>query len=294
MALRVFIEKSLPEKISSDPTRIRQILFNLIGNAIKFTHQGSVTLTVGDDALIPSSNRPGDKMVIRFQVTDTGIGIRKEQQDILFQAFTQADASTTRIYGGTGLGLVLSKHLAQALGGDLILIDSAPGRGTTFAAKIDVKVPALENAESAPKQAELNAVTSAGDRRLDGLRILLAEDSPDNQLLMKRYLLREGAELVIASDGGETFKHAKSGDFDIVLMDIQMPVMDGYEVTRKLRAMGYEKPIIALTAHALSEEFERSIDAGCNDHLTKPVNRELLITTIKHFFPEASGLVGRA
>ncbi|MGE0525718.1 MAG: ATP-binding protein [Bdellovibrionales bacterium] len=271
----------VPERICSDPTRIQQILTNLISNAVKFTHRGGIKVSI-------EAIDSGHGLQIGFRVKDTGIGVPLQKQQSLFQPFSQGDTSMTRKYGGTGLGLALSKRLADLLGGDLILVESREGKGSTFLATVNANLddlpltqerPTIQRAVPAPRR----------ERALEGKRILLAEDSPDNQMLIQFYLESEGAHVDLAHHGGEAVEKASHGDYNLILMDIQMPVMDGYSATRSLRSEGYQRPIIALTAHAMHEERARSLREGCNEHLTKPIDRKLLIRTIKGYLePEPS------
>jgi PAS domain S-box-containing protein len=272
------VDGPIPERISSDPGRLRQILVNIIGNAIKFTHQGAVRVHMRLHSL--ESSRDGGQLA--FIVEDTGPGISEEQKARLFQPFSQADSSTTRRYGGTGLGLALSKQLAEALNGDVELTASAPGRGSTFTVTVATgslrDVPLISSLSKA--DIEVAAGPKIVGKRLLGKRVLLAEDAPDNQLLVQKMLSIQGAQVAIASNGIEAVREALTHDFDVVLMDLQMPEMDGFDATRLLRRRGYSRPIIALTAHAMKEERERSLAAGCDDHLTKPINIDALVRTL--------------
>jgi signal transduction histidine kinase/CheY-like chemotaxis protein len=262
----------LPETICSDPTRLRQILSNVVGNAIKFTEKGKVELAV---AYI-------DKQLV-FRVTDTGRGISDEQRPLLFQAFAQADSSTTRKYGGTGLGLVLTKKLCEALGGGFKLAESVIGKGSTFESSVPVEIPkasrlvpvhALE-IRSAPEASRTSSVD------LSNMKVLLVEDSPDNQLLVRMMLAKVGIAIDIANDGADGIEAATSKNYDVVLMDIQMPNMDGHEAVKTLRAKGYAGPIVALTAHAMKVERERAEQSGFSHFLTKPIDRKSLIDLIE-------------
>ena len=282
----------IPETITTDPTRLRQILINLVGNAIKFTHSGSVRMVV---SLTPGRGF-GRGMLLQFEVVDTGIGLSDDQLERLFQPFMQADNSTTRKYGGTGLGLVISQRLAQTLGGDLS-VKSQRGEGSTF--KLTIATGALDNVQmidspsievftkSEPEKPEAVNV-SLPVNALEGTRLLLAEDGPDNQRLIAFILRKAGAEVTIAENGQvavECALRAKSLErpFDVVLMDMQMPVLDGYGATRRLRETRYDGPIVALTAHAMEGDREKCLDAGCDDFATKPIDRQTLIATIcKH------------
>ncbi|MBC7742080.1 MAG: response regulator [Bdellovibrionaceae bacterium] len=266
----------LPEKIISDPTRLRQILSNVVGNAIKFTEKGKVEL-----AAAYQNNQ------IKFQVTDTGRGISFEQRKNLFKAFSQADSSTTRKFGGTGLGLILVKNLSEALGGDFVLTKSELGVGSVFTITIPVDTPkkvvlsALQKVRILANPEEIKMVAA---NSLQGLKILLMEDSPDNQLLIQRILAATGALITVANNGAEGVKLAMEHRFDILLVDIQMPVMDGHEAVRYLRAKDYAGPIVALTAHAMKDEREKAVVSGFSHFLTKPIHRKSLIDLMSHLY----------
>jgi len=269
VALHFSLCPRTPQEVESDPVRLRQILLNIVGNAVKFTDRGEVNI----DAHVETKSSNEKKLHIR--VSDTGTGLTDDQIDKIFKPFSQADNSTTRRFGGTGLGLALSRRLAQALGGDIELISSVVGRGSTFEITVDVRVPDIQ--KSVLTDSSKKAVIE-GD--LSGLHILLVEDSEDNQLLVQRILHKRGARVDLAADGSEGFKKAKAENYDAILMDIQMPIMDGYEAMRLLQQSNYQKPVIALTAHAMSEEKERTKKAGFAAHLTKPVNVKELAETI--------------
>jgi signal transduction histidine kinase len=273
-----------PDIISSDPHRLRQILNNVVGNAIKFTAKGKVELIIS----FTGNARTG---VLAFKVVDSGIGISTEQVSRLFIPFSQADESTTRQFGGTGLGLVLSKSLASALGGDLKFLESEHGHGSTFGIEIHsvtLKNAKLVNADAIRSHRRSVAKSPAKASLLRGLDILLVEDSADNQALIGLYVTKEGARVTYASDGEEGVRMALSKKFDVVLMDIQMPRLDGHQATRKLRGLNFTDPIIALTAHAMSEERERCVESGFTDFLTKPIQRDLLIDALARFKTDAS------
>jgi signal transduction histidine kinase len=262
----------LPRIVNSDPTRIRQILTNIVGNAVKFTDKGSVDLQLGyQDGFL------------EFVVKDTGRGISAEQELNLFQPFSQADTSITRKYGGTGLGLVLTRSLSEALGGSFGLRESVVGRGSTFVARIKVDIPAgVEFVTGLGFSADpVRPAVSPG--LLSGMDVLLVEDSPDNQALISIFLVRAGARVDVASDGEQGYHRALSGKYDAVLMDVQMPVMDGITAIKKLRTDGYAKPVVALTAHAMKEERMRCLEAGFSDFLSKPVSKEELIRMLLPF-----------
>ncbi len=279
----------IPEKIRSDPTRLRQILINLVGNAIKFTETGGVRLVASFQPADEDTQRPAR---MRFDVIDTGIGLTAEQQARLFQPFSQADTSVTRKYGGTGLGLAISQRLARALGGDLT-VRSTVGKGSTFSVTVGagpldgvriIERPSLGDFLSGHEDDTAQTVRSS-DKPLKGLRILLAEDGPDNQRLITFILKKAGALVCVAENGQIGLDKALAArdekrPFDVILMDMQMPVMDGYTATSKLRAAGYEGTIIALTAHAMASDRQKCIDAGCDEFATKPIDRKKLIDLI--------------
>ena len=275
LAFETHFEFPIPQVIVSDPTRIRQILINLISNAIKFTDKGCVSLRV----LCESDE---SSTIVQLSVEDSGMGMDAEQIDSMFKPFTQADSSITRRFGGTGLGLSITKRFVELLGGE-ISVESEINRGTT----IRVMLP-VEEVELAP---EIYSATEEDEHRDlidDGVieksfrvRILIVEDGADNARLVSHYLEKAGAHATIASNGLEALDMIASAQvpFHLVLMDMQMPVMDGYTATRQLRKDGYWQPIIALTAHSLESDREACLMAGCDDYLTKPVNRRKLIRT---------------
>ncbi len=267
----------VPEKICTDQLRLRQILSNIAGNAIKFTEAGKVELIVKND---------NSKLI--FTVTDTGPGISPENSQKLFQSFTQADPSMTRKFGGTGLGLVLSKKLSQILGGDLVLKESHLGKGSTFVTTIQYQE--VKDAKMVGKESltilESSEITHAEEKRkLAGLRVLVVEDSADNRMLVTTYLKKTGAHVDIANDGVEGYDQAMKLMPDVILMDIQMPRLDGHATTKQLRQAGFTKPIIALTAHAMREERDKCFESGCTDYLTKPIHREKLIDVLNRYNP---------
>jgi PAS domain S-box-containing protein len=275
--LKFIFSDRLPPQIVTDPTRLRQILINLIGNAIKFTINGSVEVRVDYVPAFVEKNHS----LIRFTITDTGIGIPKEQQKLLFQPFVQADSSMSRKFGGTGLGLALSRKLAQALGGDAVLVESNVDKGSTFLIEVD----AGETAKNAVERngVRTQEIMTAQRQPARDLKILVADDTFDNQILIRSMLKSTGAEVVMVDDGVKALSVALSRDFDIILMDIQMPKMNGYEAVQKLRSGGYKKPVVALTAHARKEDRELAFRAGFDDYLTKPINRHTLHGIIAHY-----------
>jgi PAS domain S-box-containing protein len=276
-------ESLLPIHVRTDPTRFKQILNNIVGNAIKFTEKGAIEicLRVARPLIV------GKKIKIEIRVTDSGIGIPPEKQKKLFQRFTQADSSVTRKYGGTGLGLSLARQLARALNGDLKLEKSEPGKGSTFVFEFEDSIytsdmPFTElKIQSQDQRTEPPKVQSS--KALQGVRVLLVDDAHDNRVLVSLFLKSAGAEVEIAKNGIEAIEQASQNDYDVVLMDIQMPLLDGYSATGTLRERGYNRPIIALTAHAMADEKERCLKCGFDDHLTKPVNRSLLIEEVSEF-----------
>jgi PAS domain S-box-containing protein len=258
----------LPATVDTDPVRIRQILLNLCSNAIKFTSRGTLHVRV-------SCAR--DREHMQFEVRDTGIGLSPEQLARLFTAFSQADATTTRRYGGTGLGLHLSRRLAELLGGD-IAVTSEPNIGSCFTLKVATGTLADQQFLTEAPRPAAKAEDSA-PQQLAG-RVLLAEDNPDNQRLISMYITQTGAKIVIANDGQQAMQLALREPFDLILMDMQMPVMDGLEATRTLRRSGYTGTIVALTANAFREDREACLAAGYDDFITKPIARDVLYRTL--------------
>jgi PAS domain S-box-containing protein len=294
LPLEIAYDGPIPATICSEPVRLRQILINLVGNAIKFTDAGNVTITL---RMTPANE--GSRPFLRFDVSDTGIGISDKQFGKLFRPFTQADESITRTFGGTGLGLAISKRLANGLGGDLT-VNSIEGEGSTFTLTIDPGP--LDGVAFIENPGQTVQADAARDHRpiavhfLPDTRILLAEDGIDNQRLLSYFLTKAGAEVTIADNGEIAVNKVvtsmaglmrrqgdPTGPFDLILMDMQMPVMDGYEATRRLREAGYTNPILALTAHAMKEDRQKCLDAGCTDHISKPVKREAFLATVASY-----------
>ena len=273
----IFLKLEVPEAVGvemiSDPTRLRQILMNIIGNAIKFTEKGGVTVSVSAD-----QSNTGEAPRLRFLVKDTGIGMNREQSERIFQPFMQADNSVTRKFGGTGLGLILAKRLAQIMGGNVQLLETELHHGSQFLITLSTDLSAQM---SKHPPVHTPAKVKNDDRKaLEGVRILLVEDSLDNQTLIEIILAKMGAKVQFANNGAQGVERAMNEDYDIVLMDVQMPVLDGYQATKKLRDLHYKKPIVALTAHAMSEEREKCLRAGCTDYLAKPIDRVLLVNKV--------------
>jgi signal transduction histidine kinase/CheY-like chemotaxis protein len=259
------VEDDVPAWVEADDGRIRQILLNLLGNAVKFTDSGSVALHL---SCAPLS---ADRVRLIYAVTDTGIGISDEQRKRLFQVFQQGDDSMSRKYGGTGLGLAISIRLARLMGGD-ITVESEAGSGSTFRLWIPARV--CEAVRSVAP-----AATGLPPQR--PLRILLAEDNATNQKLAAAYLMRRGHEVVTAANGQEALDQALAGDFDVILMDVQMPGMDGLTATRAIREAGRHVRVVALTAHAGEENLEVCLAAGMNDYLSKPFKPEELFAKVE-------------
>jgi len=281
---------AMPDRIMSDPTRLRQILMNLAGNAIKFTEIGEVSITL-------STRQLDDNQRLVIEVKDTGIGLTPEQADRLFQAFGQANETVTRKHGGTGLGLTISRRLAGLMGGTVTLAHTKLGEGSCF----EIDLP-LEPAEEAKWVDQLDVVNPAGSVRkveqekplsLTG-RILLAEDGPDNQRLISFHLRKAGATVEIADNGRIALEMIEKSEevgepYDLLLTDMQMPEMDGYTLAGTLRGRGSKLPIVALTAHAMAEDRAKCEAAGCDDYASKPIDRALLIETCASWIGQQGG-----
>ena len=265
----------LPETINTDPLRLKQILINLCGNSIKFTETGSIGINV-------SYNKTNKQLV--FAVIDTGIGMAPEVADTIFEAFTQADTSTTRKYGGTGLGLTISYQLAQALDGNL-RVESEPGKGSKFILTLNLQSePELTfNLERENKSSStIHEEVEVQIKPLQG-RILLAEDSEDNQELIRMYVDKTGAELVVVNNGKQAVELATQQAFDLILMDMQMPEMDGTKAIQLLRGTGYKNPIVSITANAMRSDQEKCFNAGANGFLVKPINTGQFYKTLNQY-----------
>jgi len=266
------IAAQVPDAITTDPTRLRQVLLNLTGNAIKFTDEGRVWVRVSTGQV------EGLGEAVRFEVLDTGLGIAPERIDAIFEPFRQAERDTARRFGGTGLGLTISRRLAEALGGSLT-VESRLGEGSRFV----LTLPASEGSVLA----QPDAPSSRSSRPLDGARVLVVDDMPDNRLLVRHLLKRVGVE-VRCANGGRAALEALEGDAadtDLVLLDLTMPEMDGFETLAALRERGDRRPIVALTAAAMAEDREACMAAGFDDYLTKPIDRAALEAAIaRHAF----------
>lgn len=265
LTLNVAVDDAVPAWVMGDAGRLRQILFNLVGNAVKFTEKGSVTAAIG--VLANGS--------IRFSVRDTGIGIATDTRDKLFSAFTQMDGSIARRFGGTGLGLAISKRLVQAMGGE-IGVDSQVGEGSTFWFELPLR-KVVELVPCAP---------AAIEEEVAPLEILLAEDNPVNQMVAVKLLNSRGHKVDVARNGLEAIEAVERGDYDLVLMDMQMPGLNGLEATSRIRALPGAKarvPIIAMTANAMAGDREACLAAGMDDYISKPVNLAKLMSIIARF-----------
>jgi Amt family ammonium transporter len=286
LAFEIHLATPVPQTITSDPTRVRQILVNLISNAIKFTPKGGITVTLS--LIEPAA--PNHEPLLKFEVADTGIGIEPHQAQRLFKPFSQADTSTTRKFGGTGLGLAISKRLAEALNGSLTL-QSAPGKGSTFCVTIATGpidgVPRItgRSPKSLPEPIETPPPPpTRGTPPLADTRILLAEDGKDNQTLISTLLKKAGAQVDIAENGRIACEVAMQAlrqgcPFDLIFMDMQMPELDGCSATSRLRQEGYRGPIVALTANVMSSDRAKCLEAGCDDFVPKPINVKSLLET---------------
>ena len=286
--LELKYDGDIPSRVQTDPTRLRQILLNLLGNAIKFTDHGSVRLVVRTD--LTDSNQP----MMNYCIEDSGIGMTKEEIERLFQPFMQADVSTSRKFGGTGLGLAISRNFAKLLGGN-VTVESVLGKGSTFC--FNHQAGSLAGIKMLSTPAQLTLATSSLDAAqlptIDG-RILLAEDGFDNQELIALYLREAGADVTIANNGRVARDSViaaadRATPFDLVLMDMEMPEMDGIAATSALRNHGHKLPIIALTANATSEARDRCLTAGCTAVVTKPVDWAKLFKAILAHLPQARG-----
>jgi len=274
------IADDVPDRLVGDPDRLRQILLNLVGNAIKFTDQGGISILVRRQDVSDA-----DGVTLLFAVRDSGVGIPADKQEVIFDALRQADGSTTRKYGGTGLGLAICSRLVEMMGGS-IWVDSEPGHGSTFhfSARLGVvtDTPA-EIAEQTRKLAMM--VAGAHPEQAANLHILLAEDNPVNQRLATKLLEKRGHQVTVTATGRGAFERVQEDKFDIVLMDVQMPDMDGLEATALIREWeknrGRHTPIVALTAHSMKGDRDRCLAAGMDTYVTKPFDAARLIEVVE-------------
>ncbi len=273
LALDWHVAREVPAALHGDPMRLRQVLLNLLSNALKFTDSGKITVRMTVD---PQSAPQGEEGVtIRMTVADTGVGIPPEKHDSIFENFTQADGSTTRKYGGTGLGLAISARLVSMMGGR-IWVESEPGRGSTFHLTVS-----LTPAPPVPRELPVAAPAPA----LASLRVLLAEDNEVNQLLARRLLEQAGHKVTAVGNGLEVLAALETGTFEVILMDVQMPELDGFAATAAIRAAerqtGMHQPIIAMTAHALKGDRERCLEAGMDEYISKPISAAQLHAVLR-------------
>lgn len=287
LRIECIIRPDLHVGLKGDPGRLRQILLNLIHNAVKFTAKGGVTIAV--EKLMEMEQ----KLILRFSIRDTGIGIPHDRKNRLFQSFSQLDPSTTRKYGGTGLGLAISKQLVEIMGGQIDVI-SEPGQGSTFwfalaLEKMDQSARLQTDGAGQSRKENLNArLEEETETAAQKVKILLAEDNPINQKVATLILRKSGYEVAVVQDGAEALEALRVGPYDLVLMDVQMPNMDGLEATRKIRdpqnkVLNSQIPIIALTAHAMKGDEENCIAAGMNDYLAKPIDPKGLLVKIQYW-----------
>ncbi len=278
------VDPAVPARLTGDPTRLRQILNNLVSNAIKFTERGQV------DVEIKLVSATDGEVFLHIAVRDTGIGIPPEKMEEIFEPFTQADGSTTRRFGGTGLGLSIASRLARMMGGR-IWVESEVGKGSTFHVALRFAVAQPHAGQPAATEVE------AGSHPRTALRILLAEDNPINQKVIVKILEVEGHQVTVASDGNEAVELAGREAFDLILMDVQMPTMSGLEAARLIRerehVTGGHIPIVALTASAMKGDRERCLEAGMDDYLSKPVRPDALLELISRYAPSAKALPSR-
>ena len=268
VAVRIDFDTGSSTAISSDRLRLRQNLVNVIANAVKFTSSGEIRVSM-------ATHRGADNPCLTIDVADTGIGIAPHQVAVLFEPFGQAD-SVARVHGGTGLGLALSRRLAEQLGGSLVLVSSEIGRGTTFRISVDARAADTNRGPSTDSDRR-----SARAQVLGGLRVLLAEDHPDLRLAIGRALGLEGAQLEYAANGHEAVTLGRQSEFDVIVMDLLMPAMNGLDATRTLRAAGSRVPVIAMSADATTGARTAAIDAGCNAFLCKPFDSGDLVAAIR-------------
>ena len=285
LELKLAFLTPVPQKVITDPLRLRQILVNLVGNAVKFTAEGQISVAVSCEVQSDGHTQ------VRFDVRDSGVGMTPEQKKRLFKPFMQADASTTRQFGGTGLGLTISRQLANLLGGD-ISVESEAGLGSTFSLVINVEPTTTDQFASGLTEASTASISpvATSDSKIDltGTRVLLAEDGIDNREILAAYLKFAGARVELAENGREAvteaFSAVDAGDpYAVIIMDMQMPVLDGYGATSELRIRGYSEPIVALTANAMSDDRTKCLSAGCDFYLSKPVDQREFLQTIARF-----------
>jgi signal transduction histidine kinase/CheY-like chemotaxis protein len=276
LKFEVITGRTLPPLIRTDAVRLRQCLVNLVSNAIKFTEHGHVCVRA-------SFEQTDEGSFLGIDVVDTGIGIPEDKQESIFELFRQADGSMTRKYGGTGLGLAISRQIIELMAGSLTLT-SSEGAGSTFSLRIPVGVPAQQTAPESAETAEGKPARTHAIRFFGN--VLVVEDVATNRILIQRMLQQVGLEPLLAEDGRQALNLAQNGEFDLILMDIQMPGIDGYEATQQLRNLGFATPIVALTAHAMAGDKQKCLAAGFNDYLPKPIDRKKLLDILDKYLPK--------
>lgn len=269
------VDESVPKILVGDPTRINQIMVNLIGNAIKFTDKGRVDIRFTS---IPSPEK--DQIIIQGTVTDTGIGVTEDKHQLIFKSFTQSDESTTRKFGGSGLGLSITKYLVGLMGGTISVkspVDEALKRGSAFTFTLKLKIAAEQSIKT-------NREVANEDLFFDReIHILVVDDNKMNLLVAQRILQKFGARVTVAENGQEALDLTRAEQFDMILMDVQMPVLDGYKATRELRKSNYTKPILALSAGVYKDDIQKCLESGMNGHIQKPFSKGLIYNTIKEW-----------
>ncbi|MCX7169171.1 MAG: ATP-binding protein, partial [Proteobacteria bacterium] len=285
LELHLSIAADIPTFVRGDTQRLKQCITNLVGNAVKFCNAGNITITV--------ERQPDAADMLHFSVSDTGIGIPADKLDTIFEAFRQADVGSTRHFGGTGLGLTITKRLVELMEGR-IWVESAPGQGSTF--HFIARLPAASVPLAAPESPSADNPASRTCTR--PLSLLLAEDNPNNVFLMRSLLKNTPCQIDLADNGAIAVEKFRAGRYDLILMDVEMPVMDGYSATREIRRIEQQEgrqptQIIALTAHALQEDEQKSLNAGCNRHLTKPIRKQVLLDAL-NALPQAQQEIAAA
>lgn len=275
LKLYLSIDPKIPALVGGDPTRLNQIIMNLIGNAVKFTNKGSINVNC---AVLMLHEK---QVQVKISIKDTGIGIIREKIDTIFDRFTQADNATTRNFGGTGLGLSIAKKLVELQGGE-IRVNSVPGKGSEFYFTLTYDVVDAKDYAPLSGNKSINHFNK-------GKKVLIVEDNPLNQKLAQMLLQDVGIDTTIAANGQMAIDALKTNTYDVILMDIQMPVLDGYEATKKIRnELLIRTPIIAMTANAMSGEYERCISSGMSDYITKPFRAETLLNSVTSFLNESA------
>lgn len=276
--------EGLPICIKTDPLRFRQILLNILSNSIKFTHEGQVKLKISYVDLHPTSSGPEAQLQINIE--DTGIGMSPQQAGSLFKPYYQAELGTSRKFGGTGLGLSIAKHLAKLMGGDIQLLRSTPGQGCEFL--VSLKVGVVQSEKLVSKVSEITPTRKKGFEEpsvLEGRHILVVDDSSDNLVLVSRLISKVGGVVETAADGLEGLEKVSKNNYDVVLMDLEMPQMDGIEALKQIRSLGIRTHVIALTGHAYENDRLRCIEAGFDDHVSKPIDKSILLQSLINNLP---------